>query len=180
MRKSKYCVILAFALCSSAYAQSDATVTANPVSQSSATAGTNTGANQQAITFNSTTPSNISETVSGHQSVSTTPSVSGPQLITSNDTCMGSASGSMNVTGFGFGLGKTYTDHNCVLLKDSRQLWNMGQQRASLAVMCNVPEVRQAFIDSYVPGAYLCPGDKPPKLVAVNNTMVIMPSPTSK
>lgn len=74
-----------------------------------------------------------------------TPSVNGPPLVSSNDTCMGSASGSINAPGIGLALGKTYTDTNCVMLKNSRELWNMGMKAAALALMCNDPANRQAL-----------------------------------
>lgn len=79
------------------------------------------------------------------QKIRNTPSVNGPPLTSSNDTCMGSASGSVNVPGFGVGLGKTYTDTNCVRLKNSRELWNMGMKAAALALMCKDEENREAL-----------------------------------
>jgi hypothetical protein len=72
----------------------------------------------------------------GSQTIKNTPSVSGSPLTSSNDTCMGSASGSANVPGIGISFGKTYTDENCVMLKNSRELWNMGMKAASMALMC--------------------------------------------
>lgn len=110
--------------------------------QQQAVAGASNAGNTQAITF--TTPANttssVSENITGNSSVSetikNTPSVNGPNLTTSNDTCMGSTSGSINVAGFGFGAGSSWTDKNCVLLKNSRELWNMGMKAAALARMC--------------------------------------------
>lgn len=74
-----------------------------------------------------------------------TPSVSGPPLVSSNDTCMGSVSGSVNVPGLGIGGGKTYIDENCVMLKNSRELWNMGMKAAALARMCMDAKNRDAL-----------------------------------
>lgn len=74
---------------------------------------------------------------SGTQTIRNVPSVSGPPLTTSNDTCMGSSSGSINGPGFGIGLGSTWQDKNCVMLKNARELWNMGMKAASLALICN-------------------------------------------
>lgn len=73
------------------------------------------------------------------------PSVSGPPLVSSNDTCMGSSSGSLNVAGFGVGAGTTWTDTNCKMLKNSRELWNMGMKAAALALMCTDPANREAL-----------------------------------
>ena len=67
------------------------------------------------------------ETVAGTtQIIKNTPSMNGPNLTSSNDTCMGSVSAGGSGPGFGLSLGKTYTDTNCVRLKNSRELWNMG------------------------------------------------------
>lgn len=81
----------------------------------------------------------------GTQKIKNTPSVSGPPLTASNDTCMGSASGSLNAPGFGLSVGKTYTDDNCVMLKNSRELWNMGMKAASMALMCMDKNNREAL-----------------------------------
>jgi len=81
----------------------------------------------------------------GTQIIRNTPSVSGPPLVSSNDTCMGSASGSANIPGFGLSVGKTYTDANCVMLKNARELWNMGMKGAAMARMCMDAENREAL-----------------------------------
>ena len=140
-------------------------------STSSQSAATNAG-NSQTIVFNTNTPpattansnvrseSHISgeqtlhHTYSGEQTIryehgdqtiKNTPSVSGAPLITSNDTCMGSSSGSVNVPGFGLGLGSTWTDRNCVMLKNARELWNMGMKAAALALFCTDDNNRMAL-----------------------------------
>ena len=79
------------------------------------------------------------------QIIKNTPSVSGPQLTTSNDTCMGSTSGSVNIAGLGIGGGTTWTDNNCKMLKNSRELWNMGMKAASLALMCTDAANKEAL-----------------------------------
>ena len=82
---------------------------------------------------------------SGTTTLKNTPSVSGPQLTTSNDTCMGSTSGSANVAGIGVGFGTTWTDEHCKRLKASRELWNKGYRAASLAVDCMDPNMKVAL-----------------------------------
>ena len=89
----------------------------------------------------------------GTQTIKNTPSVSGSPLTSSNDTCMGSASGSANVPGIGLSFGKTYTDDNCVMLKNSRELWNMGMKAASMALMCMDKNNRDALEIT----GYVCP-----------------------
>ena len=82
---------------------------------------------------------------SGTSTIRNVPSVNAAPLTSSNDTCMGSTSGSVNVAGFGAGLGTTWTDQNCKMLKNSRELWNMGMKAAALALMCTDPMNREAL-----------------------------------
>lgn len=117
-------------------------------SESTAVSGsTNLGqGNGNTIIFPETpseTTANINH--SGSQTVKNVPSVSGPNLTTSNDTCMGSTSGSVNIAGVGVGGGSTWTDDNCKRLKNSRELWNMGMRAAALALMCMDDENRMAL-----------------------------------
>lgn len=79
------------------------------------------------------------------QKIENTPSVSGPSLTTSNDTCMGSTSGSINIAGLGIGGGTSWTDKNCVMLKNARELWNMGMKSAAMARMCHDDLNREAL-----------------------------------
>lgn len=138
-------------------------------STSSQSSATNAG-NSQTIVFNTNTPPATSSSLRsesvisgeqtlhqtytgeqtiryeyGDQTIKNTPSVSGAPLTTSNDTCMGSSSGSVNVPGFGLGLGSTWTDRNCVMLKNARELWNMGMKAAALALFCTDEHNRMAL-----------------------------------
>ena len=83
-------------------------------------------------------------------------SVSGPALVTSNDTCMGSTSGSVNIAGLGIGGGSSWTDTNCKMLKNSRELWNMGMKAAALALMCT----DAANKDALELTGFICPQTK--------------------
>ena len=82
---------------------------------------------------------------SGDYTIKNVPSVNGPPLTTSNDTCMGSTSGSANGPGFGIGFGTTWTDEHCKDLKTSRELWNKGMKAASLAMDCMNPRAKAAL-----------------------------------
>jgi len=79
------------------------------------------------------------------QTVKNTPGIVLGQLVSSNDTCMGSVSVGGSGPGFSIGVGTTYTDDNCKLLKNSRELWNMGMKAASLALMCKNADNREAL-----------------------------------
>jgi hypothetical protein len=132
--------------------------TASPVvtSTSTVTAATTATSTNSGVTGNSvvvTSPDNIAETVIGTQTLKNTPSVNGPALVSSNDTCMGSTSGSLNIAGLGFGGGSTWTDTNCRRLKNARELWNMGMKPAALAIMCMDSENKEALELT----GYLCP-----------------------
>jgi len=59
-----------------------------------------------------------------------------PPLTSSNDTCMGSTSVGASAVSFGFSAGSTWTDENCVMLKNAREIWNMGFKGAALARLC--------------------------------------------
>jgi hypothetical protein len=59
-----------------------------------------------------------------------------PAIVSSNDTCMGSTSLAGSAVSFGFSAGTTWTDNNCVMLKNSREMWNMGFKGAALARLC--------------------------------------------
>lgn len=130
--------------------------------------------NNQNITF--TSPGNSTSRVetTGTQTIKNTPSVGGPPLTTSNDTCMGSTSGSVNIAGLGIGGGSTWTDTNCKRLKNARELWNMGLKGASLALMCLDDENRYALLAT----GYECPSTpaEMKKKVSTTSTSVQTPA----
>lgn len=79
------------------------------------------------------------------QTIKNTPSIALGQLTSSNDTCMGSVSVGGSGPGFSIGVGTTYKDDNCVMLKNSRELWNMGMKAAAMALMCTDKANREAL-----------------------------------
>ena len=130
------------------------TSTSSTATQTSTATGTATNqGNAQSITF--TSPPTTTQTIDygTDQVIRNTPSVSGPNLTTSNDTCMGSTSGSINIAGLGIGGGSTWTDANCKMLKNSRELWNMGMKAAAMALMCNDASNKEALELT----GYVCP-----------------------
>jgi hypothetical protein len=50
--------------------------------------------------------------------------------------CMGSSTGGVEGLKFGFSLGTTWSDEECKLIRDSSQLWQMGMQKAAVAMLC--------------------------------------------
>lgn len=66
-------------------------------------------------------------------------------LTSSNDTCMGSTSVGASAVSFGFSVGSTWTDNNCLMLKNAREMWNMGFRGAALARLCMEDKNREAL-----------------------------------
>jgi hypothetical protein len=68
-----------------------------------------------------------------------------PALSSSNDTCMGSTSVGASAVAFSVSFGSSWTDNNCLMLKNAREMWNMGFRGAALARMCMDDLNRQAL-----------------------------------
>jgi hypothetical protein len=69
----------------------------------------------------------------------------GPALTSSNDTCMGSTSMGAQGMSVGVSLGSTWEDKNCKMLKNSREMWNMGMRGAAIKLLCTDPDNRYAL-----------------------------------
>lgn len=117
--------------------------------EQSAVAGSNSqnAGNEQNITFSSPgyQQTDINYNYSGSYTLKNVPAVVGPALTSANDTCMGSTSIAGSGVGFGISFGTTWTDSNCVLLKNSRELWNMGMKAAAIARMCMDDKNKEAL-----------------------------------
>lgn len=68
-----------------------------------------------------------------------------PQLVAGIDTCMGSSSLGGSATTFSFSVGTTWKDQDCRRVKDARELWNMGEHTAALALQCTDDDTRYAI-----------------------------------
>ena len=129
----------------SAQGNNQAVVFSNPAEvTTNSNVTTNSTSNNTNNIITSGTSTNIVD-YKGEYTIKNVPSVSGPQLTTSNDTCMGSSSGSANGPGFGISFGTTWTDEQCKRLKMSRELWNKGMKAASLAIDCMDAGAREAL-----------------------------------
>lgn len=127
--------------------------------EANAAAGSTSGFQINSPLSVTVTPEEQTIRYDGSYTVKNAPSMAAPNITSSNDTCMGSASGAVSGPGFGVAVGSTFTDANCIMLKNSRELWNMGMRAAALAHMCSDPEVAKSL---EVTG-YKCParGDQP-------------------
>jgi len=66
-------------------------------------------------------------------------------LTSSNDTCMGSSGVGGQGMSFGFSLGTTWTDSNCIMLKNARELKVQGHEKAAKARLCMDKDNAMAF-----------------------------------
>jgi hypothetical protein len=66
-------------------------------------------------------------------------------LSTGDDTCMGSSGVGVQGMEFGFSVGSSWTDENCVMLKNARELKNQGHDKAAKARLCMNDENALAF-----------------------------------
>lgn len=109
----------------------------------------------------------------GSYTIKNVPNVQAPPLISSNDTCMGSASGGLSVAGFGISGGATYTDEHCKRIKMSRELWNKGMKAASLALDCMDRDAREALELT----GFVCPQTVRAQRAAAEATQVRLATP---
>lgn len=119
---------------SSTNSNSDATATAT----STSSGGTGVGSQGQSLSIDS-------HAVYQAQARNPVATAVAPPIIASNDTCMGSTSFGGSAVSFGFSAGTTWTDDNCVMLKNAREMWNMGFKGSALARMCMDPLNQEAF-----------------------------------
>ncbi|SAK72479.1 chemotaxis protein CheA [Caballeronia temeraria] len=92
-------------------------------------------------------------------SVRTTPAIAAPSLTTTlSDTCMGSASFGLSITGFGATGGTTLVDQACVRRLDAREFRAMGLTDVALALLCQSDANRRAVEAT----GHLCPGTTKP------------------
>jgi hypothetical protein len=117
-------------------------------SNSSAQGGTGTATqsqnaqnagNAQNITFNSTTPTKTT--------LRAAPTVYAPALTTTlTETCMGSTSAGGSGIGFGFSVGSTWNDKQCVRRLNAREIaQTLGDRDAARALMCQDADVARAY-----------------------------------
>jgi len=120
----------------SATTHSNSTSTANSTSRGGAALGV--GSQGQSLSIDS-------HAVYQAQARNPVATAVSPPLTSSNDTCMGSTSIGGSAVSFGFSAGTTWTDENCVMLKNAREIWNMGFRGAALARLCMDKRNREAF-----------------------------------
>ncbi len=74
------------------------------------------------------------------------PSMIAPALSTTlTETCLGSATGALAVSGFGITGGKTFVDNDCVARLNAREMRAIGQLDVAMEILCSRPTVYTAM-----------------------------------
>ena len=107
------------------------------ITQNTTSTVTTSGTNE--TTVKSPPPSAISPNVGGNNS----------------DLCTISSSGAMGTQIFSLSLGATYTEENCLRLKNAKTLYDFGMKVAAVSIMCQDERVFSAMMNAGTP----CPVD---------------------
>lgn len=125
----------------------------NDSTNSNANSNDNTNTNQNGS--NASAQASVSATSSAGDGGSSDVNVEGDEaaasgaapifLSTGDDTCMGSGALSAQGIDFGVSIASTWTDENCVMLKNARELKNQGYDKAAKMRLCMNDENALAF-----------------------------------
>ncbi|HTI84014.1 MAG TPA: hypothetical protein VL614_26475 [Acetobacteraceae bacterium] len=96
--------------------------------------GTTSGGGDPTITTN----------YSGSYTIRNTPEVIPPSVVGGNACAVG-ASGGISAPGFGLAMGATWADRECERRQQAALLFNMGEQKVALELMCQDDHVRAAM-----------------------------------
>ena len=109
------------------------------ITQNTTSTVTTTGTNE--TTVKSPPPSAISPNVGGNNS----------------DLCTISSSGAMGTQIFSLSLGATYTEKNCLRLKNAKTLYDFGMKVAAVSLLCSDPsgEIHRAMAMAGTPCPYM-------------------------
>jgi hypothetical protein len=127
------------------------------------TDNTNTNVNTSTSTSTSTSTvnSNTASSVRTDGSMTTTvksppPSAIAPQFSAGNgnDLCTVGASGAVQTQILGISVGATFTEENCIRLKNAKALYDMGMKVAAVSVMCQDQKVFDAMMMAGTPCPY--------------------------
>ena len=107
------------------------------------------------------TESTTTSTVTSDGNMTTTinqppPSAIAPQISTgSGDLCTIGVAGAVQTQILGISAGTTFTEENCVRLKNAKTLYDMGMKVAAVSVMCQDPKVFNAMMHAGTPCPYM-------------------------
>lgn len=80
----------------------------------------------------------------GSYTVRNTPEVIAPSIVGGNACAVG-ASGGVSLPGFGLAMGATWADRACERRQQAALLFNMGEQKIALELMCQDDNIRSAM-----------------------------------
>jgi hypothetical protein len=107
---------------------------------------TGTGTTGTGTTAGSSGGSDPNTTInySGSYTVRNTPEVIPPNVMGGNPCAVG-ASGGISTPGFGLAMGATWADRACERRQQAALLFNMGEQKVALELMCQDDNIRAAM-----------------------------------
>lgn len=84
------------------------------------------------------------------------PSAISPQIgaNANSDLCTISAAGAVQTQILGISMGTTFTEDNCIRLKNAKTLYDMGMKVAAVSVMCQDQKVFDAMMHAGTPCPY--------------------------
>jgi hypothetical protein len=114
------------------------------------------------IVTESTTNSNSTVTTNGRLDTNTTinqppPSAISPSFSSGNnsDLCTIGVAGAVQTQILGISAGTTFTEENCIRLKNAKTLYDMGMKVAAVSVMCQDKKVFDAMNHAGTPCPYM-------------------------
>lgn len=118
---------------------------------------TGSGALDDPIATHSTTDSTV--TTNGNMSTTIKqppPSAISPQFSAGNnsDLCTIGVAGAVQTQILGISAGTTFTEENCIRLKNAKTLYDMGMKVAAVSVMCQDRKVFDAMMHAGTPCPY--------------------------
>ena len=108
------------------------------------------------------TESTTDSTVTSNGSMTTTikqppPSAISPQFSGGNnsDLCTIGVAGAVQTQILGISAGTTFTEENCIRLKNAKTIYDMGMKVAAVSIMCQDPKVFDAMMHAGTPCPYM-------------------------
>ena len=129
---------------------------------------------EQATAVGSIVPDNTT-TVKSPPPSAISPNVGG----TNSDLCTISSSGAMGTQIFSLSLGATYTEENCLRLKNAKTLYDFGMKVAAVSLLCSDPsgEIYRAMAMAGTPCPYMGKiGDEATESWAVHTEDIPVPT----
>ena len=136
-------ILTMFVICMATYANAEDLVGAgtltDPITTHSTTEGTVTTNGSMTTTIKQPPPSAISPSFSSGNN---------------SDLCTIGVAGAVQTQILGISAGTTFTEENCIRLKNAKTLYDMGMKVAAVSTMCQDPKVFDAMMHAGTPCPY--------------------------